>query len=291
MAYPEIKVLPNNPDVEGLAMLVPDVVFSTATGTELKMQIMVPWSNSRNVDGNVVHRHPLIVFLQGSGWTFPDVNYEIPQLAEYARMGYVVATITHRSFADGHKAPAFLEDTKTALRFLRKNADQYGIDPDRVCFWGTSSGGNTSMLVALTGDDPEYKTDEYAEFSDSVNVVVECFGPTDMPRLFAAVIDNPDFSHAFDALVGGPISEHMDVLHNLSPLHRIEKGRKYPPMLLIHGDHDTVVPYEQGELMFKALIDNGNDAEMIRVTDAPHEDSFWSRALHGEIADFIKHKI
>jgi acetyl esterase/lipase len=289
MSYPEIKVLPNNPELDGLAMFVPDVVFSTATGVELKMQIMMPWSNMNKDAG--IPRRPLIVFLQGSGWTFPNVNYEIPQLAEYARMGYVVATITHRSYLDGYQAPAFLQDTKTAIRFLRKNADQYGIDPSRVCFWGTSSGGNTSMLVALTGDDPKYKTGEYAEYSDSVNVAVECFGPTDLPKLFARLIGNPEIEHALEQMTGGKLSEHMDLLNEMSPILRIEQGKKYPPMLLIHGDADQLVPYEQSESMFKALLDNGCEAEMIRIENAPHEDSFWSRALHTDIADFINRKL
>jgi acetyl esterase/lipase len=289
MSYPEIKVLPNNPELDGLAAFVPDVVFSTAAGVELKMQIMMPWSNMNK--GARIPRRPLIVFLQGSGWTFPDVNYEIPQLAEYARMGYVVATITHRSYLDGYQAPAFLQDTKTAIRFLRKNAEQYGIDPNRVCFWGTSSGGNTSMLVALTGDDPKYKTGEYADCSDSVNVAVECFGPTDLPKLFERLIGNPEIEHAFEQLAGGKMSERTELLNEMSPLLRIEQGKKYPPMLLIHGDADQLVPYEQSESMFKALIDNGCEAEMIRIENAPHEDSFWSRALHAVIADFIKRKL
>jgi len=206
-------------------------------------------------------------------------------------MGYVVATITHRSFRNGHKAPAFLQDTKTAIRFLRKNADKFNIDPDRVCFWGTSSGGNTAMLVALTGDDPKYKTEEYAEYSDSVKIAIECFGPSDFLRLFSKVIEMPEYAHGFEDFVGGKLSEHKDLLAEMSPLHRIEKGKKYPPMLLIHGDADELVPYEQSEIMFKALIENGNDAEMIRITNAPHEDSFWSPALHSEIADFIKRKL
>lgn len=296
MTYPEIKVLQQNPKLEGQAAFIPDVVFSTATGTELKMQIMVPWSNMQEDPNNIreLEKRPLIVFLQGSGWTFPNVNYEIPQLAEYARMGYVVATITHRSFMDGHKAPAFLEDTKTAIRFLRKNANLYGIDTDRICFWGTSSGGNTSMLVAMTGDDPKYRTDEYSEYSDSVNVAVQCFGPTDMPRLMAALMDNPTFiemNDTFEMLVGGKLSENTGLLTEMSPFHRIEAGKEYPPLLIIQGDADMLVPYEQAEIMYKALIDNKNDVEMIRIEGGPHEGPFWSRDLHSEIADFIRRKL
>jgi acetyl esterase/lipase len=291
MAYPEIKTLKNNPKLEGMAMLVPDVVFSTATGIELKMHIIMPWRENTNEVESQIPRRPLIVFLQGSGWTFPNVNYEIPQLAEYARMGYVVATITHRNFKDGYPAPAFLQDAKTAIRFLRKNANEYGIDPNRVCFWGTSSGGNTAMLVAMTGDDPRYKTDEYSEFSDSVSLAIECFGPTDLITLLDKNRHIPDIDELVNEFIGGNVSEHTNMLKQMSPLLIIEKGKKYPPLLLIHGDADSVVPYEQGENMYKALIKNGNDAEMIRVENGPHEGSFWSRELHAEIMNFIKRKL
>lgn len=291
MDYPEIKTLKSNPSLEGLAKLIPDVVFSTATGVELKMQIMVPWHDETDQSEEKIPRRPLIVFLQGSAWTFPDVYYEIPQLAEYARMGYVVATITHRSFMEGYPAPAFLQDAKTAIRFLRKHAHIYGIDPNRVCFWGTSSGGNTAMLVAMTGDDPRYKTHEYADCSDSVSLAIQCFGPTDLVELLA---NNPIITSAqehFGGFVGGKLTENIDLLKEMSPFHIVEKDKNYPPLLIIHGDADTVVPYEQGEKMYKTLINNGYDTEMIRVENAPHEGAFWSRELHTEILDFIKRKL
>lgn len=293
MEYPKIKVLENNPTLDGLARFVPDVTFSTATGVKLNMQIMLPWQT--NSGSGEIRRRPLIIFLQGSGWTSPDVNYEIPQLAEYARMGYVVATITHRSYKDGYPAPAFLQDAKTAIRFLRKNADEYGIDSNRICFWGTSSGGNTAMLVALTGDDPRYKTEEYSDFSDSVTLAIECFGPSNLIKLFKEkyqeLASTGNIDESINGFTGGNLTEHMDLLQEMSPFLIIEKGKKYPPILLIHGDADTLVPYNQSEDMYKALIDNGNYAEMICIKNAPHEDSFWSREVHAEIMDFIRRKL
>ncbi|NLI61625.1 MAG: alpha/beta hydrolase [Clostridiales bacterium] len=291
MTYPKIKVLKNNPELKGLALLVPDVTFSTATGVELKMQILMPWQESTEGPEAEMPQRPLIVFLQGSGWTFPDVNYEIPQLAEYARRGYVVATITHRNYKEGHPAPAFLQDAKTAIRFLRKHADIYGIDPSRVCFWGTSSGGNTAMLVAMTGDDPKYKTSEYAQYSDSVSLAIQCFGPTDLVELVGDRAQASEIQSHFDGFVGGSLSDNMSLLKEMSPFHIIDRDKDYPPLLILHGDADELVPYEQGEKMFKALVDNGKEVEMIRVENAPHEGSFWSCELHGEIMDFLKGKL
>lgn len=285
----KIKVLKNNPSLEGMARMVPDVVFSTATGVELKMQILTPWSIGDKVGKE---KRPLIVFLQGSAWTFPDVYYEIPQLAQFAKMGYVVATITHRNCLEGHPAPAFLQDAKTAIRFLRKNSEEYEIDAERVCFWGTSSGGNTSLLVALTGDDPRYKTDEYKDYSDKVAVAVDCFGPTDLLTL-SRYIDtvNEEGKELFNNLAGGALSSKEELMKEISPLLIIEKNKDYPPILILQGDADAVVPYSESENMFNALLDNNYDAEMICVENAPHEGSFWSHELIEEIKSFIKRKL
>lgn len=289
MANCKIKTFKSNPTMKGMAEVVPNIVFSKAVGEELKMQLIKPWDHD-NIETKP--KRPLIVFLQGSAFTFPNVNYEIPQLAEYAKMGYVVATITHRNSMEGHPAPAYLQDAKTAIRFLRKNADVYGIDPQRVCFWGTSSGGNTALLVALTGDDPRYKTDEFAELSDSVSAAVDCFGPTDMIRLCHMVVAAGGDTALFKNLVGGELTEqNMELLKEMSPIHIIQKNMKYPPILLLHGDADTIVPYDESTNMHKALRKGGYDAEMICVKNAPHEGSFWSRELHTEIANFIERKI
>lgn len=282
-----IRHLPANPELTGLARRIPDVVFSTAAGTPLSMQIFVPWQGAEHPGE---YRYPLIVFLQGSGWTSPDVNYEIPQLCEYARMGYVVATITHRSYEDGHAVPAFLKDAKAAVRFLRAHAERYSIDSERVCFFGTSSGGNTSLLMALTGDDPRYRTEEYSGFSDAVQAAVECFGPTDLEPLFRRRQESGGIDLA---KITGLRDEAAQValLRELSPCCILKDGLPCPPVLLLHGSADELVPYEQGETMYRAMVDAGLDAEMICIDGAPHENTFWSPALHREIQDFLSRKL
>lgn len=289
MEYSEYKTIRNNPKLEDLAQLVPDIVYSRIGELELKLHILLPWS----ADEADIQKRPLIVFVQGSAWTFPNVNFEIPQLSEYARSGYIVATVTHRNCMEGHPAPAFLKDVKTAIRFLRAHADEYGIDTERVGIWGTSSGGNTALLVGLTGDDPRYKTDEYAEFSDKVNAVVDCFGPTDLYGIikdhYSPEEDQPD--KLFWQLCGGNILEHKYLLDEMSPLHILPDALTCPPMLLIHGDADDVVDFNQSLSMFRAMRASNHDAEMIRVSNAPHEGNFWSKELHSLISDYLSRKL
>jgi acetyl esterase/lipase len=285
MREPSIVHVPFNPSLEGLAEMRPDIIFSEAAGQPLKLTLLVPWRDWRNEAAPP--KRPLIVFVQGSGFTFPNVNYEIPQLAEYARNGYVVATVTHRSVLDGHPFPASLQDVKTAIRFLRKHAEEYGIDPDRIGIWGTSSGGNIALLVGLTQGDPAYGTEEHAGYSDAVKCVVDCFGPTDMVASYQYVkaTQDPRFVDLFRGLLDG--KEDLGLLRAMSPLHRVEKGRVCPPVLILHGDADDVVPYEQSLQMCEALLEAGCTAEMVRVENGPHEGAFWSRDVHRLIMDFF----
>lgn len=282
MNYPEVKVFEHNPELAGFARLVPGVEYSKVNGG-LHLALITPWAEGKN--------RPLVVFVQGSSWTFPQINHEIPQLSELARQGYVVATIEHRSAVEGNPWPAYLKDTKCAIRYLRAHADEYGIDKERVCIYGTSSGGNTALLVGLTGDFAEFKTTEYADESDAVKLVVECFGPTDLPKMID--LDPEKASEGGKALIYGLAGARTpeETIELMSPVNYVEEGKKYPPMLLLHGDADPVVPYEQGEIMLKKLIDCGHDARLVRVKGAEHEGNFWSLPLLEEIYGFIKENL
>lgn len=270
-----IFTLPHNPTLQGMARTHLDITYSTASGVALKAAIITPWNEE-------IKNRPAIVFVQGSGWTCPDLNYEIPQLSELARDGYVVMTVTHRSRLEGHPFPAFLQDVKCAIRYLRAHADKYGVDSDRIGIYGTSSGGNTAMLVAMTGDDPRYKTEEYREYSDAVQCMVQCFGPTDLEKMGIT----PELREDMVKQMTGD-ADPWQVMREMSPCCIIEAGKQYPPMLLAHGDADEIVPFNQCEMMYDAMRAIGQEPCMIRVTDAPHEGSFWSRELIRYITAFL----
>lgn len=278
------RTIQKNPALEGLAEISPDITYSNAGGKNLTMRVITPWKNEENKD----LRYPLILFIQGSGWTFPNINYEIPQLGWYARQGYVVATVTHRNSNDGFPFPAFLQDVKCALRYLRAHAEEFRIDPAKVTAFGTSSGGNTALLLGLTGDDPAYKTEEYEDQSDAVSAVVECFGPTDMIALWDYYSGGDRSKMFLTSLLGeDPVSAEA-AAREMSPLFCVKDGENYPPFLLLHGSGDPVVPYEtQAVPMAERLDKAGADATLIHIEGAEHEGNFWSDELHDIILDFI----
>ena len=280
MAIAEMITLDNNPSLAGMAGLEQNIVYSQQTGQTLTL--IRPWQQ----EGEAPAKRPLIVFLQGSAWTSPDLNYEIPQLSRYAQKGYAVATLTHRSSSQGHPFPAYLQDTKAAIRFLRANAERFAIDPERVAMFGTSSGGNTALLVGLTGDDPRYRTEEHAGFSDAVKTVIACFAPCDIPAMVMEQYRMMAQHPAFEGLIGK--SDPQYVARAMSPILEIRKDKMCPPVLLAHGDADELVPFDQSEKMYHALKRSGHQAHLIRVRNAPHEGSFWSGRLHEIIYQYLQ---
>ncbi|MBQ1934869.1 MAG: alpha/beta hydrolase [Clostridia bacterium] len=273
-----------NRKYRNMSTYVPDVVFSTATGVELKMQLVLP----RETDV----KHPLFVFLQGSGWTFPNVYPKMAMFMDFAEKGIAVAMITHRNRNKGYPAPAFLQDAKTAVRFLRANADKYCIDKDKVYFGGSSSGGNTALLMGQTGDDPRYKTEEYAEESDAVSGVVDSCGPSDLLR-FAAYIRGTDdwMKNEFCQTFCGKdatLEERIKIMEEMSPERVFKERRVMQPTLFIHGSEDRVVLPLESESMYKTLEEAGCECYYVNVEGAKHDgDGVMSREVYDIILEFI----
>ena len=284
----KLTVIENNPMMRDMVDLKTNVVYAQPDGEVLAMQILKPmWRSEKG-------GFPLVVFIQGSAWTKPDQFWQLPQLSQLARRGFVIASVTHRSCFTA-PAPAFLTDVKTAIRFLRAHAEEYDIDRNRVCAWGTSSGGNTALLLGMTGDDPQFETEDWAGESTRVQVVVDCFGPTDLMKMvevqFGVAATEEQRSLLF-ALGGGETLEACrPQLECISPIRYVQPGKAFPPFLMLHGDADEVVLYEDSEALYGKLVECGYDVQLVRVTGAPHEGSFWSQRLLEIVFDYIQQRI
>lgn len=283
MGYENIPHLKNDPTQQGQYRLKQNVVYSTATGEDLKLTLILPWL--------IREKRPLLVFVQGSAWTTPDFNHELPQLVLFARAGFAVATVGHRDRTKGHPFPAYLQDVKCAIRYLRSHAEEYGIDESRVSIWGTSSGGNTALLVGLTADEARYETEEYAGVSDRVNAVVSCFGPTDMIALSLHLLQKGKTRSGADSASGtSDLQTVIRIAKEMSPVHHVQRGKAYPPFLLLNGTGDEVVPHRQMELMYDKLIKCGADVQAYYVDGAEHEGNFWTEEVKQIILDFLKER-
>lgn len=212
---------------------------------------------------------PLIIWVHGGAWRGGNKAHYAPM--EYLKSGYAGASINYRL---SHHAifPAQIEDVKAAVRWLRANAETYRFDPDRFAAWGASAGGHLVAMLGTAGDIEEFEVGENLEVSSRVQAVVDYFGPTDFIQMDAyrlpdgLVHDAPDSPES--QLVGGPIQEYKDRVARANPITYVSKDD--PPILIIHGDQDKLVPYQQSVLLKDALEKVGVPVTLYNVVGEGH---------------------
>lgn len=231
---------------------------------------------------------PLVVFIHGGGWRHGNRKL-CPDLTAFCeRSGFAVASIDYR-LSNEAVFPAQIEDVKTSIRWLRRNAASYGYDAERIGLWGSSAGGHLAALAATSGVGMFEPRD--AEVSSAVSAVVDGYAPTDMlsgDRQRAAENapdDDPeslklppgylstDPSSFESMLFGRSISEIPEFVKRADPVTYVKAG--LPPFLIMHGLSDGAVPHGQSVLLYEALASAGNEAHLGLVPGLGH--GFFNR--------------
>lgn len=228
--------------------------YCTPDGNPLLMDIYKPT--------NVSQPAPVVIYVHGGGWiggsrTSDIDNVRIIQreVAGLLNNGFVVASIDYRL----GQFPAMIEDVKCSIRYLRANAAQYNIDPTRIGVMGASAGGHLSALAGLAGENVGWDTGEYSSQSSRVNAVVDISGPTDLTTL------NPTIVRA------GFKTLNRNFLEEASPINYISsRPHTDPPLLIIHGEKDNVVPLSQAVRFYNKLRRKGQTANLRVVHNANH---------------------
>lgn len=220
------------------------------------------------------HSLPLVIWVHGGAWRGGSKN-DCPARRFVAR-GYAVASIGYR-LSQHAVFPAQVEDCKAAVRWLRAHAKEYQLDADRFGAWGSSAGGHLVALLGTTGDSKEFDHGPNLEFSSRVQAVVDFFGPTDLLRMAVQSGSNSRMNHdAPDSpeslLIGGAVQENKEKANRANPINYVSKGD--PPMLLVHGDADPLVPYQQSEELYAALQQAGVEAALHIVKGGGHGTGF-----------------
>lgn len=233
-----------------------DVVFGTTGSRPLRLNIARPTTQPKEP-------MPVIVFIHGGGWFRGD--YRGPQNYPFAARGYFTANIEYRLSGEA-VFPAQIHDCKAAIRWIRVNAEKYQIDPNLIGVWGLSAGGHLAALLGTSGDIPALEGPEMnGGVSSRVHAVVDWYGPTDLSRMGGSH-DLPDSPEC--RLVGGLLHERKEIVRLANPMTYITLD--VPPVLMIHGEKDQVVPFNQSELLHQALTEVGADATLIKVKNGDH---------------------
>jgi acetyl esterase/lipase len=206
---------------------------------------------------------PALVFIHGGAWRSGNKNDYRFYCCRYAERGYVAVTVGYR-FTQEAPFPAAVNDAKCAVRWLRANAQQYGVDADKIAVLGGSAGGHLSMMVGYSADMPELEGDGgHGGVSSRVQAVVNLYGPTDMTVEFAQ--DKPV---VIEFLGGKQFSEAPELWAQASPMTYVTKDD--PPTLILHGTTDDVVPVNQADLLAAKLAEIGVPYVYDRLEGWPH---------------------
>ena len=246
-------------------MLESDIVFNTNPTRPLTLHLLRP-----RAEADVPR--PLVVWIFGGAFMMGDKNSGLPHLIPLAQRGYACAALEYR-YSSEALFPAQIEDCKCGIRFLRAHSQQYNLDPNRIGVWGPSAGGHLSAMLGTTGDVSKLEgSGGWGETSSHVQAVCDFYGPTDFLAMDRAGSkqhhDAPDSPES--KLIGGPIQEHPDLAARANPITYIAAAPKLPPFLVVHGDADPLVPFDQSERLVAALEHVNANVTFQRIAGAGH---------------------
>jgi acetyl esterase/lipase len=255
---PETPSSPKRAELLKNVQVVKDVTYCTGGSLPLLMDFYLPRYRSDKL-------LPAILWLHGGGWRIGSKE-EGPLTAELASQGFVVASANYRLSGEA-PFPAAIEDAKCAVRYLRANSAKYGIDPNRIGVAGSSAGGHLALLVATAHESAGLEgSGGWNGESSRVSAALSWFGPTDFGVGPAAFENGTGFS--IRIFLGGDPEQKPENYKKASPVNWVAWDD--PPLLLIHGNKDTVVPFDQSARMARAYRKLGLSIRLVKVRNAGH---------------------
>ncbi len=219
---------------------------------------------------------PVAIWTGGSAWLADTGKRSAPGVAaQLLPAGYAVAGVSIRSSSQV-KFPGQLHDIKAAIRWLRANAAKHNLDPNRIAIMGDSSGGWTTAMAAVTGDVPDLEGSVGTTgVSSNVQAAVAFYPPTNFLTMDFWALRKCAPAQCHDSetspesrLVGCPIQSCPEKVRAADPARYVSAGD--PPIMILHGNSDPLVPHNQGEQLYMALNKACKDAAFISLPKAGH---------------------
>ncbi|MEY4916567.1 MAG: hypothetical protein RL616_480 [Verrucomicrobiota bacterium] len=236
-----------------------DIEYARVNGQALRLDIYSPKYSAGKL--------PAVIWLHGGGWNMGDKNF--CPIGFMAEKNLAIVSVDYRLDTVAI-FPAQLDDCKGAIRWLRANADRFNLDAEHIGIFGASAGGHLGLLLATTADNPKLEGDVGGNlnFSSKVQCVCAFYPPTELNRL----VPDPQWRARPDGLaaklIGGAIGENVDKALAASPLTYVDKN--CAPVFLMHGGADELVPPEQSQIFYDALLKAGVEAQLEIVPSKGH---------------------
>nr|WP_314180027.1 alpha/beta hydrolase [uncultured Campylobacter sp.] len=237
---------------------------------------------------------PAVLFVPGGGFISSNKTKFLQPRMDIAQAGYVVAAIEYR-VAPEVKFPDPLIDVKSAVRFLRANADRLGIDPAKIAVMGNSAGGYLAAMTGTTNGVKEFDQGENLSESSDVLAVIDIYGLSDLAKIghgYAKELEEEHYSAsapeglwlngmATNSRTSGDVLKYPERAVKANPINYVSAAT--PPFLIMVGDQDKRVSPNQSELMHEALLQKGADSKLIVVKGADHGGPQWAQKQISDI--------
>ncbi len=252
-----------------------NVPFATVNGGSERLDVYLP-SGGPSAAGR-----PALIAIHGGGWRRLDkAGYGARIASAFVPRGYVVIAPDYELSARNKPTwPVNLEDVQAAVRWVRENASMLGINPNEIAAIGESAGAN---LAALVGTDSVTGSGE-ATSASSVEAVVAFSTPADLTSL---EVESPLAGRAVRQFLGGTPEQVPAAYTAASPTDHVSAGD--PPMFLVQGRQDPLIPYTQSVELANALSEAGVRNRLVLVNGG-HDLDFPGhyRKLIRQILEFL----
>ena len=231
-----------------------NVVYTKVGDWEGKMDIYLPPNTGKPT--------ALIINIHGGAWRN---GYKESQNSFYTYFtaGFAVANIEYRSLSQG-TAPAAIEDARCALIYLIKNAQALHIDVNKIVMMGSNSGGHLALMVGLLGNNPLFDTNCSGVDNIKVAAIVDKYGIADVwDWAYGKTIQNGSARKWL-----GYKAKNKNFALSVSPISYVNKNS--PPVFIVHGDADPVVPYQQSVDLYQKLLDLEAKAMLMTIKGGGH---------------------
>jgi len=243
--------------------------LSNGKSTSLKMDLLIP---------EPARKRTVVVYVPGGGFVMAAKESALSLRTYVAEAGFAVASVQYRTTRDGANYRDGVEDIKAAIRYLRANADKYGIDADRVAVWGESAGGYLAAMVGVTNHNSTFEAGANLNQSSDVQGVIDDFGASDISKMaadFDAVTQHATYTNEGLVQYIGKASDANTLDPGIattaaSPLKYIQADA--PPFLIFHGNQDRMVSPSQTLILHDALVATGVRSTRYVVDGAAHGD-------------------
>jgi acetyl esterase/lipase len=215
---------------------------------------------------------PMIAFIHGGGWRNGDKRGGLRRVAALVETGeFAGASIGYRLTGEA-SWPAQIHDCKAAIRWLRAHAEEFGFDPNRIAVMGSSAGGHLVAMLGTSGDVKKLEGNlgKHKKISSRVNCVIDEFGPTNFLKMndFPGTMNHLSADSPESKLLGQQITKVPELVREASPITYVTKDD--PPILIIHGSNDPLVPYQQSVIFTEALKEAGVQVTLQQIKNGEH---------------------